>query len=80
MQILKIPPGPQFLDHSMAQLTSRIRNAQTVILVPTAAHIMPVKQALHRQGGFFLLPRVITLDYWLNDLPPLADITAISEL
>ena len=80
MQILKIPPGPQFLDHSMAQLTSRIRNEQMLILVPTAAHIMPVKQALRRQAGLFLLPRVITLDYWLNDLPPLADITAVSEL
>lgn len=80
MRFVKIPPGPDFLDHSMAQIAPLIGHQQLVILVPTAAHIMPVKQALRRQAGIVLLPRVITLDYWLNDLPPLPDTTVVSDL
>lgn len=74
MQILKIPPGPKFLDHAMAYLMPILRRGQAVILVPTAAQIMPIKQALHRQGSNFLLPRIMTLDYWLEDLPPVPEV------
>ncbi len=80
MQTLAFAPGPAFLSHA-ADAAWRFFDAHAaqapgtgVVVVPTAAQIPGVRGALHasaQAGGVpRLLPRILTLGYWLLDLPP----------
>lgn len=84
MQSIALSPGVDFMDAAIAAALPVLKVANTVIVVPTAVQIMPVRRALQRQCGHILLPRVTTLDYWLGDLLPSPDemvpLTALERL
>lgn len=84
MQSIALSPGVDFMDAAIAAALPMLKVANTVVVVPTAVQIMPVRRALQRQCGHILLPRVTTLDYWLGDLLPTADdavpLTALERL
>ncbi|WP_035882315.1 PD-(D/E)XK nuclease family protein [Cupriavidus metallidurans] len=73
------PPGPSFLDQAATATWYFLDHCGPVaagahIVVPTAAQIPGVRQALdaaaRAAGQPRLLPRVLTLGHWLLDLPP----------
>lgn len=84
MQSIALSPGVDFMDAAIAAALPVLKVANTVVVVPTAVQIMPVRRALQRQCGHILLPRVTTLDHWLGDLLPVADeavpLTALERL
>lgn len=84
MQSVMLNPGVDFMDAAMAAALPILKTANAVVVVPTAAQIMPARRALQRQCGDILLPRVTTLDYWLSDLLPspneVVPLTALERL
>ncbi|QET01243.1 recombinase RecB [Cupriavidus pauculus] len=79
MTRLLFPPGPAFLEQAAVSAWHFLDHcgplaAAAHVVVPTAAQIPGVRAALDaaaRAGGApRLLPRVVTLGHWLQDLPP----------
>lgn len=79
MTRLLFPPGPAFLEQAAVSAWHFLDHcgplaAAAHVVVPTAAQIPGVRAALDaaaRAGGTpRLLPRVVTLGHWLQDLPP----------
>ncbi|MDF3833426.1 recombinase RecB, partial [Cupriavidus basilensis] len=79
MTTLHFRPGPDFLPQAAAAawyFLDRCGDQQAAahVVVPTAAQIPGVRQALdaaaRAAGAPRLLPRVLTLGHWLLDLPP----------
>ncbi|MBU9578919.1 PD-(D/E)XK nuclease family protein [Ralstonia mannitolilytica] len=89
MQTLAFAPGPAFLsraaDAAWRFLDAHVQSSaapsgQATVVVPTAAQIPGVRNALHASaqasGTPRLLPRIVTLGHWLLDLPPEPDAPA----
>ncbi|WP_454710922.1 PD-(D/E)XK nuclease family protein [Cupriavidus nantongensis] len=79
MTSLSFRPGPDFLEQAATAAWYFLDRcgapeAQAHVVVPTAAQIPGVRQALdaaaRAAGQPRLLPRVLTLGHWLLDLPP----------
>lgn len=82
MTTLRFRPGRDFLDNAAAAawyfLDRCEQHGQSAsaahLVVPTAAQIPGVRQALDRaaraSGAPRLLPRILTLGHWLLDFPP----------
>ncbi|WP_454731770.1 MULTISPECIES: PD-(D/E)XK nuclease family protein [Cupriavidus] len=79
MTALQFRPGPDFLPQAAAAAWYFLdrcggQQAAAHVVVPTAAQIPGVRQALdaaaRAAGAPRLLPRVLTLGHWLLDLPP----------
>ncbi|MWL87689.1 PD-(D/E)XK nuclease family protein [Cupriavidus sp. SW-Y-13] len=79
MTRLSFPPGPSFLEQAATAAWYFLDRcgpsaADAHVVVPTAAQIPGVRQALdaaaRAAGQPRLLPRVLTLGHWLLDLPP----------
>ncbi len=79
MTSLQFRPGPDFLPQAAASAWYFLdhcgeQQAAAHVVVPTAAQIPGVRQALdaaaRAAGAPRLLPRVLTLGHWLLDLPP----------
>ncbi|WP_354681382.1 PD-(D/E)XK nuclease family protein [Cupriavidus plantarum] len=79
MTRLLFPPGPAFLEQAAISAWHFLDHcgplaAAAHVVVPTAAQIPGVRAALDaaaRAAGMpRLLPRVVTLGHWLQDLPP----------
>ncbi len=72
---LPIPPGPGFWPRVARLLLERSGGAGPLaghlVLVPTYAHIVQLRDALSAElGGSFIPPQIRTLDSWLEQLPP----------
>lgn len=70
-----IPPGPDFwakvARHLMAGASRATDLSDRLVLVPTYAHIVQLRDALSAElGGSFLPPQIRTLDSWLEQQPP----------
>lgn len=70
-----IPPGPDFWGKVARLLVSRAARAadlsEHLVLVPTYAHIVQLRDALSVElGGSFIPPQIRTLDSWLEQQPP----------
>ncbi|QOT74991.1 PD-(D/E)XK nuclease family protein [Cupriavidus basilensis] len=79
MTSLQFRPGPDFLPQAAAAAWYFLdhcgeQQAAAHVVVPTAAQIPGVRQALdaaaRAAGKPRLLPRVVTIGHWLLDLPP----------
>ncbi|MFJ1255559.1 recombinase RecB, partial [Cupriavidus sp. CuC1] len=79
MTSLQFRPGPDFLAQAAAAAWYFLdhcgeQQAAAHVVVPTAAQIPGVRQALdaaaRAAGKPRLLPRVVTIGHWLLDLPP----------
>jgi len=79
MTRISFPPGPSFLDQAATATWYFLDRcgpaaASAHVVVPTAAQIPGVRQALdaaaRAAGQPRPLPRVLTLGHWLLDLPP----------
>lgn len=79
MTRLSFPPGPSFLEQAATATWYFLDHCGPAasaahVVVPTAAQIPGVRQALdaaaRAMGRPRLLPRVLTLGHWLLDLPP----------
>ncbi|SOY79824.1 Putative helicase, C_term RecB family exonuclease [Cupriavidus taiwanensis] len=79
MTSLSFRPGPDFLEQAATAAwyfldRCGVSEAGAHVVVPTAAQIPGVRQALdaaaRAAGRPRLLPRVLTLGHWLLDLPP----------
>ncbi|MGO4330906.1 PD-(D/E)XK nuclease family protein [Cupriavidus sp. 2TAF22] len=79
MTSLQFRPGPDFLPQAAAAAWYFLdrcgeQQAAAHVVVPTAAQIPGVRQALdaaaRAAGAPRLLPRVLTLGHWLLDMPP----------
>lgn len=78
--MLELPPGRHFLSEAAQAVWTHLAgyDAPTAhIVVPTAAQIPALRQALQNAAGGVgvpvLLPRIVTLGHWLLDLPPSPD-------
>lgn len=70
-----IPPGPGFWAKVARRLMAGARQttdlSERLVLVPTYAHIVQLRDALSAElGGSFLPPQIRTLDSWLEQQPP----------
>jgi len=70
-----IPPGPDFWAQVARLLIARAGRAadlsERLVLVPTYAHIVQLRDALSVElGGSFIPPQIRTLDSWLEQQPP----------
>ncbi len=77
----KVAPGPGFWSAAAHVLISGPTELSRVrVLVPTYAHIAPMRQALaSRLGLSFIPPDIRTLADWLASLPPVAEEVSASS-
>lgn len=78
---LLLPPNAQFIEEAIKRtLPLWYHNLHTVIVVPTALQISPVRKAIYAELNAdpsqkkILLPRITTLNNWILDFPPLDDV------